>query len=121
MYFYTSFSVCASKIQGQKEVMLCGQKMTSSLFFFFFSRTPQGNRGAPTPPYIPASFATGHIGVLSHHYPSLPTVTTGSLKCHPQRPKDDCWIVIGSAGVDWLLWSSHVFKKLIFIYFKWTS
>lgn len=35
------------------------------------SRTPQGNRGAPTPLYIPAPSATGHVGVLSHHYPSL--------------------------------------------------
>lgn len=74
---------------------LCGRKMTSTVF----SRTSQGNLGAHAPPYITAPFAIGHDGVLSHHYPSPSTVTTDSLKCHPQGPKDDCRNVIGSAGL----------------------
>lgn len=115
MYFYSFFSECL------KETRLKGTSVTwaENDIHSVFSRTPQGNRGAPTPLYITASFAIGHIGVLSHHYPSPSTVTTGSLKCHPQRPKDDCWNVIGSAGAAWLLWSSYVFKKLVFIHLKW--
>lgn len=104
MYFCTFFfspSVCAcdSSVFLQKEeklkaeVMLCGRKMTSTVF----SKTSQGNQGAHTPLYITTPFAIGHNGELFHHYPSSSTVTTGSLKCHPQGPKDDCWDVIGSA------------------------
>lgn len=64
-----------------------------------FSRTSQGNQGAHSPLYITAPFATGHARELSYHYPSASTVTTGSLKCHPQGPKDDHWNVIGSGGL----------------------
>lgn len=67
--------------------------MTSTVI----SRTSQGNQGAHSPLYITALFVTGHAGVRPHYYPSPSTVMTGSLKCHPQRPKDDSWLVIGSA------------------------
>lgn len=50
----------------------------------------------------------------SHHHPSPSAVTTGSSKCHPQGPKDDCWHVIGSTRQARLLCSSEAFRKADF-------
>lgn len=50
----------------------------------------------------------------SRLHPFLSAVTTGSLKCHPQGPKDVCRHVIGSAGQSGCYAEVRLSEKLIF-------